>query len=601
MSINKRIFLISLFALFITTDTLFAKKQEPASCYSVQLISSRKPIQYSSRFPDGSKIMHIGRNYTVRNGCYDTVKELKKDFSKLSKGFPKAVIVSTYRFRFQDKAEIKTERKQQKKKIAQKSKRVNKTKKLQKQKKLTKNENLTHCRHLGCQKEKLSYPWEYASQQSAKKMVKLPQDVILPTVPADTSKPKATQSIKTEQKQESFNPDIYRFYINPFASIYEGQTPIGGSKLYSRTLKLALGMQYWHFFDKTWHFFTDFRIIPYYVDKNSFTKSDIRFDVKEFYLMSNGTFDNQANFLLGRKLLKDKRSWYYNTSLDTVGIFNKHDLLTYEIYGGTRLNSNVIIDGTSANKHDLKDIKFFIAHGSYEYYMQNKVELFALYEDTATAEDRKLGWIGFRAEGYLPRILPSFHYWIDLARVDGTSNQETIGASVKGDALDIGAEYSFNQLKDKVTLSFARGSGGENNNYTQPYLTNNRSDYLSRHLSFRYYGSFLDPELSNMNISSLFYSRKLDFTTETTAIIALHNYKQVVASNRYYSATNYTVTPNGQSDDLGNEIDFIVGQYLQGQYDWRFVLAYFLGGTAFDGVASDKDGLYGQFNFRYYW
>jgi hypothetical protein len=461
--------------------------------------------------------------------------------------------------------------------------------------------DLTYCRTLECRNNIPYYPWEEVTIKNTQENVQ--QDLKKITIPTfgNLNNLSLTNQYPEQNSIKEQTKNIYRFYINPFVSLYSGQKPIDDVRLYSYTVKLDIGVQYWHFYNNYWHFFTDIRLIPYYTDRNSFQKSSLRFDVKELYWISNGTFDNQINFLIGRKLLKDKRSWYYHTSLDTLGIFNKHDLLTYELYAGTRLNSNIIIDGTSTNQHDLKNIKFLIAHGSYEYYKNNSIQLFSLYEDSSTIQNRKLTWVGFRSEGTLPTVDASLNYWLDIAHVNGDETPDDVKESVNGIGLDLGVKYNFTNLKDSVALSFAHGSGGDNKSYTQPSLTNNRSDYLSKHISFRYYGSFLNPELSNINISSLYFTHKLAYNRDTTAIIALHNYKQDVASTTQYSATNYTVSPNGVDKDLGNELDFIVGQYAQGKYDWRFVLSYFLGGDAFNGVASDKDGIYGQFNFRYYW
>jgi len=572
MDLKTNIRLSFFVLLCLTTAELSAKDR--STCYSAQLLSSRDIIKPSKRFPQGSKIMQIGRNYTVRNGCFETVKELKKHFSSLTKGFPHAVIVSTYRFRFTTSP--KKQKQLQEEKIEG---------------------NFTHCRGIACKKKAAEYAWENVSLANAKLLVNPKFQHF--SIKVDGAKTQYQQEREKPAEQEQKIPDVYRFYIDPSISIYEGQTPIGGSKLRGNTEKFTIGLQYWHFFNQYWHFYTDIRIIPYHTEKNHYKKNSVSLDIKEFYLMSDKTFDNQADFLIGRKVLKDKRSWYYNTSLDTLGVFNKHDLMRYELYAGTRLTSNRVIESATANKHDLKNIKFLIGHASYEYYMKNTLEIFGLYEDTAGLEDRKLKWIGVRALGTLFTTMPSLHYWIDAAKVSGTLKENFIEKSLSGRAFDLGLEYDLENEKDSFAFSYAYGSGGSSE-YREPYLSNNRSDYLSKYLSFRYYGSFFDPELTNIKIASLYYVHKLN-TPGRTAVVALHNYKQVSASSSQYIASGYTVAPNGYDTNLGNELDFILGQYMKGQYNWRFVLAYFLGGSAYNSVASHKDGIYGAFNVRYYW
>jgi hypothetical protein len=389
------------------------------------------------------------------------------------------------------------------------------------------------------------------------------------------------------------------FYINPYFSLYSGQTRVGGERLYKDTEKLSLGFKYLHYFDLYWYFYTDMRVIPYRTAGNSGENSGVSFDVNEFYLISDRLYSNQLNFLIGRKILKDSRSWYYNDSLDTIGVFNKHDLLLYSLYFGTRLDSNIITDGSNSSKYDLRGTDFFIAHLEYEYFVGNKVGLFGLYEHSSDVLSRKLAWLGFRAEGDFKSKIPNFTYWFDVAKVSGSTEENSIYRSIDGMGLDIGVKYDFENQKDSISLSFAYGSGG-NHLYLQPHLTNNRSDYLAKNLNFRYYGSFFNPELSNIKISSFYYIHKFE-NSDYTALLALHNYQQVEASSKQYIATNYTVNPNGNSLDLGSEIDFVFGAYFQKQYSWHLELAYFLGGDAFDDVASKKDGVYGNISFRYYW
>lgn len=580
LKLSKLIF--SFFLIFLLANSLFAKN--PDTCYSVQLLSSKKIIPYSKKFPQGSQLMHIGGVYTIRNGCYETVKTLKKDFAELTKGFPNALIVSTYRYRFHKKQQTTLKRKNQNKLP------------IKKEKKKKSSLNFIPCIRPECKQNRTIYPWENLNRIEVVNL--LPQTKIETIIPST----KNTYDKNKIQKDtnESKIPDFYRFYINPYLSAYSGQTAINGEKLYLNTEKLALGFQYLHFFNNLWYFYTDMRIIPYRAQNNSRTKSNISFDIKEFYLQSNQLWNNQANFLLGRKILKDRRSWYYHSALDTIGIFNKHDLLLYEFYAGTRLNSNIIIDGTTSSKYDLKDTKFLIAHISYEYFIANKIELFGLYEESATQDHRKLHWIGLRTNGKLKNnTIQNISYWFDIAKVSGTIQNTTVKQKLNGTGIELGGAYHFKNIQDTIALSYAYGSGGSNL-YEQSHLTNNRSDFLSKHLFIRYYGSFFDPELSNIHIKSLYYSHILD-NPEYTFMMALHNYKQDTASSSQYTATSYTVHPNGLSTDLGNELDCILGAYFKDQYDWRFVLAYFMGGSAYNNVASNKDGFYGQINFRYYW
>ncbi len=545
--------------------------EELPTCYSVQLLSSKQKITHSKKYPISSKIFLINGIYTLRDGCYDSIKEAKKHYKKLKKHFKHSILVSTYKFRF-------------KKSYLHSKPKINnsfQTKKIQQNQKKRK-----------CLKKPEQYPWELLQSKEFQSVINTNK---LPTL----NPPKIFKN-KTKKEEENFNNpnNIISLYINPYVALYQGQESLKRLKLQGDIEKITLGIQWFYLLNEKWNLYTDSRVLYYRNYKNSQEKKDIVFDIKELYLKSDMLFYNQANILIGRKNIYDTRSWYYHAPVDTLKIFNKHDLLLYELYGGTRLNSNIVIEGTSSsNKHDLKNIKFVIAHLSYEYFIKNKTEFFGIYENTDNIEKRDLYWLGLRFIGTIPIIKNNLQYWVDFSKVQGDVNPKIYEKKIDGYAYDLGVKYNFNSF-DMLTFSYAYGSGG-NNIYTQPYLTNNKSDFLQRHLYFRHYGSFLDPELTNIKIASLYYSHI--FNNKHIFLIALHNYKQDTASPLQYFTSNFTVQPNGKSNDIGNEIDCIYGIYYQKEYDLRTVFSYFFGGDAFNTVTTKKDGSYGQINFRYFW
>ena len=558
-----------LFFFIVFQSSLFAK--DLPTCYSVQLLSSKKKIIPTKKYPSTSKVFFIHGIYTLRDGCFDSMKEAKKHYKKLKKQFKNSILVSTYKFRFKKDY-------------------------LHSENKLTldaKNMQQRSSAEKKCLKKPQQYPWELIHSKEL-------QSVIDTNEFKTFTPPKIFQD-KREYTQKNFkvSNNIFYFYINPYVAFYQGQESTDKPKLQGDIEKITLGMQWLYRINPYWNFYTDTRLISYRNYKNSLEKKDFVLDIKELYLQSDLLFQNQANLLIGRKNIYDSRSWYYHAPLDTLKIFNKHDLFLYELYAGTRLNSNIVIEGTSSsNKHNLKNIKFVIAHLSYEYFKANKTEFFGIYENTDTIEQRELYWLGLRFIGYLPFSQYNLQYWLDLSKVQGDINKEIFPNDIDGYAYDIGFKYTFNSLSDMVAFSYAYGSGG-NKLYTQPYLTNNKSDFLQRHLYFRHYGSFLDPELSNMKIASLYYSHL--FQNKQSFLIALHNYKQDTASYIQYFTSRFTLQPNGKSTDIGNEIDCIYGIYYQKEYDLRTIFSYFFGGNAFDTVTTKKDGLYGQINFRYFW
>ena len=540
---------INIFIITISIiTTAYAKKSK--SCYSVQLLSSKNKIHYLKTFPKNSKIFYIGGFYTLRNGCYDTKKEVEKNFQKLSKDFPEAIVTLTYRYRFDEKSNNST------------------------------------------------YPWEQSDLEKMKKDIK----INITSDETDAQKKIQVKMYKTDNKQHSNTNNLqYNLYSYPFLSIYSGQTPIKKSTLRSNIQKIKLGIQYEKSLNRFWNFYGDIRLIPYRIEKNGIVYKNISYDIKSLYISSEGLNDNRSNLLLGRKKLKDKRSWLYDASLDSIGIYNKHDLLKYEIYAGSRLDNSLIVGETSSSIYNLKNIRFLIGHVSYEYLIKNTVELFYLYEHSKSYEDRDMKWFGFRTQGDMQNSSIPLVYWFDFAKVNGSYIENKTNKYARGIGIDIGAKYYLDSLKNFLCLSFAYGSGGENKKFVQPYMSSNRSDYLKNHIIFRYYGSFFKPKLTNIQIASLYLYHQFTNIKNISTILALHNYRQVNASTIEYEASSYTMQPNGKDKDLGNELDIIIGKYIPQKYNIRFVFAYFLGSDAFNGVTKNKDGIYGQLSFRHTW
>jgi predicted Zn-dependent protease len=105
-----RILLLVLFSI----SALVANNKE--TCYTVQLISrhsSQANLQMldSKDYPDGCKLMEIGKNITVRCGCYKKIADAKENLKVLKKEYKKASLATTYKYRFDDKIDESTEKK----------------------------------------------------------------------------------------------------------------------------------------------------------------------------------------------------------------------------------------------------------------------------------------------------------------------------------------------------------------------------------------------------------------------------------------------------------------------------------------------------------
>ena len=527
-----------------------------ATCYSVQLLSSFKALNIEIPY-DNCKKMKIGSVYTLRCGCYEHYKQAKPFLKNVIKKYPKAAIVTTYKYRFQNtksKVSIVT---------------------------LNKKENQSAPITL--------QTVENLSINKIKKNIKVPKfPVITPFVRKET---KSVQKNTKETNNTKFcNNSIKRFYIEPGLKYALGQKPFYSPRLHSDSLFLTLGMQYFCNFADNWFFIAEPKLSFKYSNNNSNINTNMNFDFRQLYIKSIGLNENQLNFLIGRKVLKDKRSWYYDSSLDTIGIYNLRDLWLYRIFAGGRLNNSKYFSQED-NSYGLKHTKFIIANLQYEYFIKNYLKGFFVKE--ITNNTRNLSWVGLRSIGKRVYKNRNINYWLDYSLIKG--NYQALNMhSINSNAFDVG--FSFNKNNNHSTYGASYARGGKK--FFSPYLTNYRSSFLTRNVSFRYYGELLNPDLNNIKILSLYWS--YDFFDNHKALIAFHNYKQTKASTNLRMNNQMILNTNGISNNIGNEIDFIYNWSLPNLKHYKFIISYFKGGGAFDGVAKKKEAIYVYFIYRYY-
>ncbi len=558
-----------LFVLGIVAGFVFAKN-EPPVCYTIQIASSKKPFLQTTvkkRLPSICKEMKIRNVYTIRCGCYETYDEAKQHYKSFLSVYPNSMIARTYKFRFG-------------KEYLKKYSGYKYTKTIQKPEKQQKQQNPS------LNTKPILDELASVSFEKINKSI----NVKVPSFPVEKSenehKNKKNENNQTKPPQHF---SISRFYIEPSALYELGQKAKNSSRLYRFRLSLLLGWQYMRELSEHWFFKMEPRVGLKYSDINHNKGTDFNLDLREFYVMSHDLNDNYLNFLIGRKILNDGRAWYYNSSVDTIGFFNSDDLLLYDIYFGGRFNNEKTFTEND-NSYGLKDTKFLIAHLKYEYFIRHFIEGFFLLEHTKDL--RTLRWYGIRADGNKKFSNSSLKYWADFALLRGNFNQK-----ITANGLDLGAMYNKDTSPYIFGASFARGSGSKDgrHNFYMPYLTNAKHK-LNKIPSFRYYGEFLNPDLSNLQIISLYGN--YDFKNGNTLSLAIHNYNQIKAS-KVLRATDMVLTPNGKSKDIGNEFDLIWYFNRPNLKHYKVVFSYFRGGSAFDD-ADIKEAFYVYFIYRYY-
>jgi len=98
-----------LLVILLSFGILIAKDKE--TCYTVQLVSkhnSQKNLKLldSKTYPDNCKVMEIGKNLTVRCGCYEKIVDAKENLNVLKKDYKKASLATTYKRRFSENIDV---------------------------------------------------------------------------------------------------------------------------------------------------------------------------------------------------------------------------------------------------------------------------------------------------------------------------------------------------------------------------------------------------------------------------------------------------------------------------------------------------------------
>ena len=550
----KRVLIISL----LITSALFSKTCIIA--YSAVKIPLFQKEKFQTIFKDRAIIEKQKKYEVLKLGPFDIINDSKRALVNVKKEYKDAFIVNCQNSFHKKKTKIQ----------------YNNLSMLTPCRKNCKNFSCKQC-------SDKHYSWE-VDKTTIEKSLKLNIKPII-------AFPKETNPYKeNNETNNTRSTSFIRFYLNGNFTYILGQQPINSNRLRGDYENAKIGLQYGYFTDN-WKFYTDDRVILYRKHKNNATSSSIDLDIKELYLQSYGLFDNRLNYLIGRKQLLDKRSWWIDKPMDVVGIFNLHDLYRYEIYAGGRLNNSTLFSDDTSLETNLKHTKFIMAHFDDEWHYLNHLSLFGLKEKTDLLSNKKdMHWLGVRLFGdrYINRQ-DRIRYWIDT----GINNGEYNNQSKKGFAYDIGAIYK-KDANYSFGLSYAYGS----EEYKQPIFADNKSNFLQNDIKFRYYGEFLDPELTNISILSIYATYKPSI--EKTYILSLHNYRQNSFSNVLHT-TSYIIPTNNIQKNIGQEVDLLYQYQLSLRYKYKITFSYFKGGSAFNQVAEKKDGLYAKFNFTYYW
>ena len=197
---------------------------------------------------------------------------------------------------------------------------------------------------------------------------------------------------------------------------------------------------------------------------------------------------------IGRQDFDEEREWLYDERLDGVRVHYLRE--SFEVEASVSAGRDIL---ERRNPED--DTVSFIGIARYFLDKDHSVSAYLMDRRDRSNADFSPYHFGIRSWGRPGRGL---RHWVELSRADGVDGPERID----GYGVDLGLSYVFDgELRPTVTFGWALGTGDDD-------LTDRRGPFRQTGLqdnngkfggvtSFRYYGELFDPELSNLQVTTL--------------------------------------------------------------------------------------------------
>jgi len=313
-------------------------------------------------------------------------------------------------------------------------------------------------------------------------------------------------------------------------------------------------------------------------DQNNLDSGPYKGELIQLYLLASDIGGKKVALQIGRQDYDEPRQWLFDDYLDAVRLsyYGKKPLLFEAafIYGG---------ESYKPQFRTWKDL-----YGSVRYYFDRK-SFAAAYvltrSDTDSTRNREPVWWGLRYHGQIKNVL---HPWADLAIIRGEDKYKTL----EGWAIDVGATVKAENtiLQPSVTFGYAIGSGDSTSSdqidhrFRQTAYEDN-VDRLGGVTSLSYYGTVLDPELSNLKITTLGVG--IQPTLKSSVELVYHKYSQNYADNDI-KGSGLVPVPFGSSTEIGWGMDIVIGiPKLLEHIKSRLTLGWFNPGQAFEPLYTE--------------
>lgn len=276
---------------------------------------------------------------------------------------------------------------------------------------------------------------------------------------------------------------------------------------------------------------------------------------------------------VGRQDIADEREWVVDRSLDGIEFVK-------------RIGADFALQGVVARQEFLRDdllgefrdnrANNFYLRGYWAFADDSQASLYTLYRQSRDESDLDLLFFGGQSLGEVEDA----DYWVDAAVVRG----EEEGRDILGFGIDLGATYEIEDapLEPSLTLGFAIGTGDDGKGNDSTFRQSGMHDNSGRFngvTSFKYYGEALDPDLGNLGIVTAGVGVRP--TGGTSIDLVYHRYFQHRETDEMLDS-DLDVDPNGDSRDIGQGLDLILGVREFDRLRFEATGGVFFPGDAFD-------------------
>jgi alginate production protein len=320
----------------------------------------------------------------------------------------------------------------------------------------------------------------------------------------------------------------------------------------------------------------------YYIssDQSNLPGDEFNADFTQLYLLMRNIGVKGLAFQIGRQDFDDDREWLYDDYLDALRVYYYGiKPLAFEaayIHAVSPLKSGI----------DTWTDLLFQLHAYPN--KDNHISSYLMMRSDTAVRNREPKWYGIRYKGKVAGLVSP---WFELSRMVG----EDKGRDLKSNAFDIGATFSKSNIRfqPSMTFGYAYGSGDKvsgdatDNRFRQTGYEDN-VDYLGGVALVHYYSEVLDPELSNIAIMTVGIGARI--TTQSSIDLIYHTFKQDIPRDEFVGSNlvDPPARPNGISDDLGSEVDIVLGiNNLWNHVSLSWAIGSFNPGEAFDPFLND--------------